>query len=89
MEKSNSPFIFNDIPLIPDDVVMTDTERMAITRVIEKYVQKEIVKHQVVVEPFLDNLCIVPLSAIKRKCILMHTGKVWVVSRFPNIVEHN
>lgn len=88
VEKSNSPFIFNDIP-IPNDVVMTDTERIVITKVIEKYVQKEIVKHQVVVEPFLDNLCIIPVSVIRRKCILMHTGKVWVVSRFPNIVEHN
>lgn len=82
VEKSNSPFIFNDIP-IPNDVVMTDTERIVITRLIEKYVEKEIVKHQVVVEPFLDNLCIIPLSVIRRKCILIHTGKVWVVSRFP------
>ena len=40
VEKSNSSFIFNDIP-ISNDVVMTDTERIVITRVIEKYVQKE------------------------------------------------
>lgn len=88
VKESNSPFIFNDIP-IPNDVVMTDTERMVITRVIEKYVKKKIVKHQVVVEPFLDNLCIIPVSAIRGKCILMHTSNVWVVSCFPNIVEHN
>ena len=88
VKESNSPFMFNDIP-IPNDVVMTDTERMVITRVIEKYVKKKIVKHQVVVEPFLDNLCIIPVSAIRRKCILMHTSNVWVVSCFPNIVEHN
>lgn len=68
---------------------MTDTEKVAIRGVIEKYVEKEIVKHQVVVEPFLDNLCVIPVSVIRRKCILIHTGKVWVVSRFPNIVEHN
>lgn len=74
VKESNSPFIFNDIP-IPNDVVMTDTERM-VTRVIEKYVKKKIVKHQVVVEPFLDNLCIIPVSAIRRKCILMHTSNV-------------
>ena len=83
VKESNSPFIFNDIP-IPNDVVMTDTERMVITR----DVKKKIVKHQVVVEPFLDNLCIIPVSAIRRKCILMHTSNVWVVSCFPNIVEH-
>ena len=73
VKESNSPFIFNDIH-IPNDVVMTDTERMVITRV---------------VEPFLDNLCIIPVSAVRRKCILMHTSNVWVVSYFPNIVEHN
>ena len=48
MENSNSLFIFNDIP-VPDDV-MTGIKRIVMTRVTDKYVQKEIVKHQVVVE---------------------------------------
>ena len=73
VKESNSPFTFNDIH-IPNDVVMTDTERMVITRV---------------VEPFLDNLCIIPVNVIRRKCILMHTSNVWAVSCFPNIVQHN
>ena len=49
MENSNSLFIFNDIP-VPNDVVMKGIKIIAITRVTDKYVQKEIVKHQVVVE---------------------------------------
>lgn len=49
VENSNSLFIFNDIP-VPNDVVKTGIKRILMTRVTDKYVQKEIVKHQVVVE---------------------------------------
>ena len=61
---------------------MTDTKNSCYRAHYKVCEKQTVVKHQVVMERFLDNLSIIPVNAIRRKCILMHTGNVWVVSIF-------
>lgn len=93
IEHNNDPYLvssdtcanslLNEMHLAPDD-------RETCMNIIRKYNGRNIVNHQVSVEPRVGSIYILYVTQLIRKCVFIDfSSECWIVSRFPNIVEHN
>lgn len=71
-------------------LTLNDSDRDDILELLKKYENIQIVNHHVYLQPQSTSMTILSVGDIRRKCVLMDfCPEVWIVSRFPNIIEHN
>jgi hypothetical protein len=69
---------------------MTENHNTIIGNIVQKYNGKNVVKHQICVQPHLGKVTLIHINQIIRKCVFIDfSSEYWIVSKFPNIIEHN
>lgn len=69
---------------------VSDSDRNIIFDVLQKYHDKQLVKHHVYIKPSFGGSHVISVEQIRRKCVFVNIlTDSWIISRFPNVVEHN
>lgn len=72
------------------DIDMKESNKTTIKNIIETYKRQNVVRHQICVKPHLGKVILLNVQQIIRKCVFVDILQdCWIISRFPNIVEHN
>ena len=59
--------------------------------ILRKYHNKRFVKHHVHIKPRSGRTFVISVEQMRRKCIFIDIlpNNAWMISRFPNVNEHN
>lgn len=69
---------------------VNEQDKISIGRILEKYNNSKLVKHQINIKKGLGKLLVISVEQIRRKCVFIDVlPDMWVISRFPNVIEHN
>lgn len=92
LEENSNDFKFNvrDCDESLQSLSFSDRDRNRIVNVLQRYHNKALVKHHTYVKPSYEGPIIVSVKQIRRKCVFIdYFNNTWMISRFPNITEHN
>lgn len=68
----------------------SDDDQNRIRDILRRYHDKRLVRHHVKVKPSLEGPTVISVEQIRRKCVFIDISTdSWMISRFPNITEHN
>ena len=71
-------------------IEMRENQIEIVKDIVKRYDGKFVVKHQICVQPRLGKVILIDTQQIVRKCVFIDfSSDYWVVSKFPNIIEHN
>ena len=69
---------------------VSDSDRNIICDVLQKYHDQQLVKHHVYVKPNFVGSHVILVEQIRQKYVLINiSSDSWIISRFPNVIEHN
>ena len=69
---------------------VSDDDQNRIRDILRRYHDKRLVRHHVKVKPSLEGPTVISVEQIRRKCVFIDISTdSWMISRFPNITEHN
>ena len=69
---------------------VSDDDQNRILDILRRYHDKRLVRHHVKVKPSLEGPTVISVEQIRRKCVFIDISTdSWMISRFPNITEHN
>ena len=92
LEQSSQHLSFNalDCDENVQSLIVSEQDKNSVRDVFEKYRNKHIVRHHVYINPRFGRTLVISVKQIRRKCVLIDIlTNVWIISRFPNIIEHN
>jgi len=92
IEPNSNPFTICSEKCIQyiHGIEMPENDKEVCYSIIQKYNGKNIVNHQICVAPLLGKIYLVYVNQIIRKCVFIDfSSDYWIISRFPNIIEHN
>ena len=92
LEQSSQHLSFNalDCDENVQSLIVSEQDKNSVHDVFEKYRNKHIVRHHVYINPRFGRTLVISDKQIRRKCVLIDIlTNVWIISRFPNIIEQN
>lgn len=94
VDSESNPFLISSDKCMQSiqaqNIQMNENHSTLIGKIIQKYNGKNVVKHQTCVLPRLGKVILINIHQIIRKCVFIDiSSEYWIVSRFPNIIEHN
>ncbi|KXJ09079.1 hypothetical protein AC249_AIPGENE13542 [Exaiptasia diaphana] len=93
LDENNEQSTLFDERDCADSLQMFDhvtNEQDKIRGILKKYTKKKLVKHHINIKKHLGRLLVISVEQIRRKCVFIDIlTDVWVISRFPNVIEHN
>lgn len=87
LEESSEQLSFNarDCDENVQSLIVSEQDKNSVRDVLEKYHNKHFVRHHVYIKPHFGRTLV-----IRRKCVFIDIlTNVWIISRFPNVIEHN
>ena len=88
--SENSTFNMRDCDQSLLSLSVSDSDRNIICDVLQKYHDQQLVKHHVYVKPNFEGSRVMWVEQMRRKCGLINiSSDSWIISRFPNVIEHN
>ena len=92
MEESSEQLSFNarDCDENVQSLIISEQDKNSVRDVLEKYHNKCFVQHHVYIKSRFGRTLVISVEQIRRKCVFIDIlTNVWIISRFPNIIEHN
>ena len=92
LEESSEQLSFNarDCDKNVQSLIVSEQDKGSVRDVLEKYHNQHLVKHHVNIKPRVGKTLVISVEQIRRKCVFIDIlTNVWIISRFPNIIEHN
>ena len=69
---------------------VSDDDRNRVSAILQRYHDKPLVNHHVYLKPRFGGPVIIYVEQIQRKCVFIDISTdARIISRFPNIIEHN
>lgn len=92
LEESSEQLTFNarDCDESLQSLIVNELDKNSVRDVLEKYHNKHLVKHHMHIKPLIGRTLVISVEQIRRKCVFIDIlTNVWMISRFPNVIEHN
>ena len=92
LEESSKQLSFNarDCDENVQSLIVNEQDKNSVRDVLEKYHNKCFVQHHVYIKPRFGRTLVISVEQIRRKCMFVDIlTNVWIISHFPNTIEHN
>ena len=92
LEESSEQLSFNacDCDENVRSLIVSQQDKNSVRDVLEKHHDKCFVQHHVYIKLCFGRTLIISVEQIRRKCVFNDIlTNVWIISHFPNIIEHN